>query len=253
MSFHSHTDAISAKLPVMENGAETRGIGEILAEWATTMAQFQTVEQILDRMADYCTELLPVHGVGVLLRNDKGQLEVATANTEAGQVVESLEAELHEGPCTEGMTTGAQVLCPDLEQAADKYPRFVPRALEAGVRSVHAVPMTIRVEQIGSVNVIATEVLALDAAQLATAQLLADVTVSYLGNSRAFQSQTKLANQLQSALDSRIVIEQAKGKLSERQGTSVSEAFEVMRRYARNNGLKLHDVAGAIVRGDLEL
>ena len=237
----------------MTNGGETRGIGEILAEWATTMAEYQTVEQILNRLGDYVTELLPVHGVGVLLRGEKGELEVATANTEAGQIVETLEAELAEGPCTEGMTTGEQIACPDLELVADRYPRFVPRAIEAGVRSIHAIPMTIRVEQIGSLNVIAKEVLSLDAAQMATAQLLADVTVSYLGNSRAFQSQTKLAAQLQAALDSRVVIEQAKGKLSERRGTSVSDAFELMRRYARNNGLKLHDVAGAIVRGDLDL
>ena len=237
----------------MADGGTTRGIGEILAEWAQTMTDYQTVDQILERLGDYCTELLPVHGVGILLRDENGDLAVATANTETGQVVEALEAELREGPCTEGMITGSQIACPDLAQVADRYPRFVPRALEAGVQSIHAVPMTIRVEQVGSLNVIAKEVLALDAAQLATAQLLADVTMSYLGNSRAFSAKSKLADQLQAALDSRVVIEQAKGKLSERRGTDVSTAFEVMRRYARSNGLKLHDVAGAIVRGDLDL
>ena len=231
----------------------TRTIGEILAEWATTMAEFQTPEQILERLGNYCTELLPVHGVGVLLRNEDGDLEVATANTEVGQIVEQLEMDLKEGPCTTALATGAQMVHADLAQAADQYPQFVPRALEAGVQSIHAIPMTSRGETVGSLNVIALEKVDLDGTQIATAQLLADVTVSYIGNSRTFQSQTKLAQQLQAALDSRVVIEQAKGKLSERHGTTVSEAFETMRRYARNKGLKLQAVATDIVNGELKL
>jgi GAF domain-containing protein len=237
----------------MSENAETRQIGEVLAEWSTAMADFESPEQILDRLGNYCTELLGIHGVGVLLKSEKGDLEVATANTEAGKIVEGLEAELREGPCTESLASGEQLHWPDLALAADRYPRFVPKALEAGVRSIHALPMTIRSQVVGSVDIIHLEVLDLDAAQLATAQLLADVTISFIGNSRAFQSQSRLAAQLQSALDTRVIIEQAKGILSERRGTSVSAAFEHMRRYARNNGLKLHDVAGAIVRRDLDL
>lgn len=236
----------------MTNEGATRTIGDILAEWAVSMGEVQTPEQILERLGNYCTELLPVHGVGVLLRNEKGELEVATSNTEVGQVVEQLEADLREGPCTTSLATGEQLVHPDLAEFAQQYPRFVPLALQAGVRSIHAIPMTSRGETVGSLNVIALEVLDLDGTQIATAQLLADVTMSYLGNSRMFQSQSRLASQLQAALDSRVIIEQAKGKLSERHGITVSESFENMRRYARNKGLKLHDVAGAIVRGDLE-
>ena len=217
------------------------------------MADDREPKVILERLGEYCTELLPVHGVGVLLRNPKGGMEVATANTEKGAIVERLEAELGEGPCSDALETGEQIAVPDLEQSVDAYPRFTPRALEAGVRAIHGLPLSVRGEVVGSVDLVATEVLHLGAAELATAQMLADVTVSYLANSRAFAEKSALAEQLQHALDSRIIIEQAKGKVSERLGVTITEAFELLRRYARNNGLKLHDVAAATVRGDLNL
>jgi hypothetical protein len=228
-----------------------RDLGPILAEYAEIMAGESTPAQILERLAGYVTELLPVHGVGVLLREGEGEeLDVATANTEVGQVVEHLEVGLREGPCTESMRTGEQVLAPDLAAAEDRYPRFVPRALEAGVASIHALPMTLRGEQLGALDVIALEPIVLDGAQLATAQMLADVTVSYLANSRALAGRSRLAEQLQSALDSRVVIEQAKGVLAERHGVDVSEAFIRLRTYTRNRGLKLRDVALAVLRDE---
>lgn len=235
-----------------DQGGE-RNIGAVLAEFAQEMAQQRGPLAILERLSDYCTELLPVHGVGVLLRTADGAIEVGTANTKAGQVVEELEAELREGPCTDCLTEGTYLAFPDLAQSVERYPNFTPRALEAGVRSIHGLPMTVRTEQIGALNVIATEVLDLTAVQISTAQLLADVAVSYLANSRAFESTSKLAEQLQHALDSRIVIEQAKGILSERRSVTVNQAFELLRGYARSNHLKLHDVAGAVVRGQLEI
>lgn len=236
-----------------EKTADGRGIGEVLAEFAQVMATEQTPQQILERMGDYCTELLPVHGVGVLLRSAGGGQEVATANTDAGLIVETLEAELGEGPCSDALDTGEQLAVPDLAQAAERWPRFVPRAIEAGVKAIHALPMTVRAETIGSMDVIAMEPLDLTAAQLATAQMLADVTISYIANSRSFAERSQLASQLQFALDSRILIEQAKGILSERKNITVSEAFELLRRHARNNHLKLHGVAEQVVRGDLQL
>ncbi len=237
----------------MADARGSRPIGAVLAEFAQAVAHDDDASAILHRLGDYCTELLPVHGVGILLRTVDGNIEVGTANTEAGQIIEGLEADLHEGPCSECMEIGTYVAVPDLEQAVDRYPRFAPHALEAGVRSIHALPMTVRTEQIGSLNVIAKEPLELTAEQIASAQILADVAVSYVANSRAFASTSKLAEQLQHALDSRIVIEQAKGILSERQQVHVNQAFEVLRSYARSNHLKLHDVAAAVVRGGLTL
>lgn len=230
-----------------------RDLPAILVEYAGVMTEQREPREILERLGDYCTELLPVDGVGALLRDGDGGLVIATANTEAGRIVEALEVDLLEGPCTESMETGEQILVPDLAAAVERYPRFVPSALEAGVQSIHALPMTVRVEQVGSLDLIATRPVNLTAADLAIAQMLSDVTVAYLANTQAFQDVSKLAAQLQHALDSRVVIEQAKGKLSERHGITVSEAFERLRSHARSNGRKLHDVATDLLRGDLEL
>lgn len=233
--------------------APPRSIGAVLAEFATLMVEDSSTEAVLNRLGEYCTELLPVHGVGVLLRSPKGGMDIATANTEAGRIVEILEAELHEGPCTDALESGEQVLAPDLAATADQYPIFTPKALEAGVRSIHGLPLTIRSETIGSMDLIALEPLALDAGHLSTAQLLGDVTVSYLANGRVLAEKTALAEQLQGALDSRVLIEQAKGIIAERRKEPVNDAFETIRRYARSNQLKLRDVAAAIIRGDLDI
>ncbi len=235
-----------------QSARAARDIPTILVEYAGIMAEHRHPREILERLADYCTELLPVDSVGSLLRDTNGGLVIATANTEAGRIAESLEVELGEGPCVESMATGSQIAVPDVAAAFERYPRFAPRALEAGVGAIHALPLTARVEQIGSLDLVAFAPLDLTAAQLATAQMLADVTVAYLANTRAFADATRLAEQLQHALDSRIVIEQAKGKLSERRGITVSEAFEVLRRHARNHGKKLHDIAAAFMRDELE-
>jgi GAF domain-containing protein len=89
-----------------------RDIGAILAEFASQMAEQRSPEEILEQLTDYCTELLPVHGAGILLR-EGDDLRVGTANTEAGRVVEGLEADLGEGPCTDALRSGEQVVVPD--------------------------------------------------------------------------------------------------------------------------------------------
>lgn len=231
----------------------TRDLGAVLADFAKILADDHGPTQVLERLGNYVTELLPVHGVGILLLSSKGGVEVATANTDAGLTVERLEADLGEGPCTECMETGEQVLAPDLAAAAERYPRFVPQALEVGIRSIHALPMTARGEQLGSMDVVATSELHLDADQLATAQVLADVAITYVVNSRTLTERSTLATQLQHALDSRVMIEQAKGVLAERHQLTVTAAFDRMRQYARSNQRKLHDVAAQIVQGELEI
>jgi GAF domain-containing protein len=225
----------------------------VLAEFALLVGGQHTAADVLERLGQYVTELLPVHGVGLLLRGLEGDLEVATANTEAGAVVESLESELGEGPCASAMLEGAVVAVPDLADARDRWPRFVPRALEAGVRAIHAIPLTLRTGHLGSLDLVSLEPCALSAEELAAAQMLGDVAVAYLANSRALEDSSRLAQQLSHALDSRVVVEQAKGVLAERLGCSVDEAFEVLRRHARRHQTKLQQVAERVVAGELRL
>jgi GAF domain-containing protein len=229
------------------------GLAETLRDFARLLSDEHGTADILDALCEYCARLLPVDSVGVLLRDDVGDLQVATASTEIGHKVEQLEVTLRQGPCTTSMQTGLQVLEPDLSAAATRYPDFVPAAIEAGAWSIHGLPLTVRVEQIGALNVIGYQPLELTAQQLSDGQLLADVAVAYLANRRTLDASSELARQLQQALDSRVVIEQAKGKLSERLGVGVNEAFDVLRQHARSRGLKLRDVASAFLAGDLDL
>jgi GAF domain-containing protein len=225
----------------------------VLADFTAVLADDPSADAVLRRLGDQCTELLPVHGVGVLLRTEVGGLEAATASSEAGMAAERLEADLGEGPCSLAVASGEQVLVPDLEAEVERFPRFAPAALEVGIRSVHGLPMTVRSESIGSLNIIALEPLALSADEVAAAQLLADVAIALLANARRLEASETLARQLQTALDSRVLIEQAKGVLSERHGISLQDAFERIRRHARTGRQKVGEVAQGVLRGELEL
>lgn len=231
--------------------ADPRTLAEVLVDFARLMGETPEAESILTALADHCTELLSVDGAGVLLV-EEGRLVVATTNSELGRVVEEAEAELAEGPCTESASTGEQISVPDLEAARDLYPRFAERVLPAGVGGVHALPMFHRSGWIGALNVVTSEPGELDTGQVNTAQLLVEVAISYLANSRAFAEASRTAEQLQGALDSRVVIEQAKGTLAERHGIGLSEAFERLRHHSRTHRVKLREVAAQVVRGELD-
>lgn len=231
---------------------DVRPVEAVLAEFAQIVGREHDANDVLRAVGDYATELLPVHGIGVLLAEDE-QLSVATANTEVGEVIEQLEVELREGPCTRALATGTQVLCPDLREAVDDYPRFAPAALDAGVHAIHALPMTGRQKVVGALDVISREPMTLSTAHLATAQLLADVTIAFLANSKVLEGQQRLASQLQHALDSRVVIEQVKGMLAERHGETPSQAFERLRSHARRNRQSVRAAAEAVLDGQLDL
>jgi transcriptional regulator with GAF, ATPase, and Fis domain len=230
-----------------------RELGEVLAEFAAAMADQPTVEDILCRLGDYCSELLPTDAVGVLLRDMDGGLRVATANDDLGWAVERLEVDLAEGPCTDSLRSGEQILAPDLAAHDERYPTFVPAALEAGARSIHALPMTARMEPVGALDLIARDPVALTANHLTTAQVLADVAIAYLVNTRIYEEKSRLAEQLQEALDSRVLIEQVKGVLAERHGIPLNDAFTRVRTYARQRGLKLRVVAEQVLRQELDV
>ena len=221
-------------------------IADALVAFIGTLTRVHTVEAVFQHLGDHCTELLPAEGVGVLLLEEQS-LTVATANSEVGDIVEALEVELQEGPCVECVRVGHPVLVPDLAAAADRYPRFVPRALEAGAGAIHALPMTGQGELVGSLNIISLQPVELTDSQLSAARMLADVAVSYIFAVRLHEETSALAGQLQNALDTRVVIEQAKGVLAEANGTDVDIAFERLRRHARNHNVKVHDVAAAVV------
>ena len=223
-----------------------------LVDFARSLQDCDSVEAVLQRLGDACRDLLPVAGVGVLLAED-GDLTVATTNSPEGEAVEALEAELAQGPCVQALRSGAVVVERDLREAADRYPAFVPRALECGVQSIHALPLSGRGEMVGAVDIVHREPLDLPAGDVAVAQMLADVAVSYIFAVRLHEQSSRLASQLQRALDTRVVIEQAKGMLAERHGEPVQKAFERLRQRARSTNASVRDVAAQVIDGSLRL
>jgi hypothetical protein len=228
-------------------------VARTLTEFARTLADRGSVAEVFEALADYTTVLLGVDGVGVLLL-EEGSLAVATASTELARGVEHLEAKLAEGPCTDSIRSAAHVLVPDLREALDRYPSFAPQALELGAVGIHGLPLGGRSNlPIGSIDIITTEPLVLTEVGLRTADMLAEVAVSYLVTIRAHEDANQLATQLQTALDSRIVIEQAKGVLAGRHTVTLDDAFERIRGYARQRGIAIRQVAEQIRQGELDL
>jgi len=224
----------------------------VLVAFARDLGSCESAEAVLQHLGDRTCELLSLDGVGVLLADD-GDLDVATTNSELGEAAERLEVELGEGPCIESLRAGAVVPVPDLRRSVDRYPTFAPRALEAGIAAIHGVPLSGRGEMVGVLDLVHGEPRELTAADLAVAQMLADVAVSYIFSVRMHEQSSRLATQLQRALDTRVVIEQAKGMLAERHGEPLPAAFERLRRRARGTNASVRDVAAAVVAGELDL
>ena len=234
------------------NAEPVPSVAEALVDFARGLGSYRTVDDVLGQLGDICTRYLPVDGVGVLLLDDR-ELVVATTNSEVGEKVETLEVELGEGPCVECIRTGHPVLVPDLAQVVDRYPEFAPRAMDAGARAIFGLPLTGRGEMLGSLNIVRTEPGHVPSVELAIAQMLADVSVSYIFAVRMHEEKSRLADQLQSALDSRVIIEQAKGVLAERHGESMDRAFERLRRQARSSQRKLRTVALEVIEDRLQI
>lgn len=229
-----------------------RSAADVLIDFSRHLATHTSVQSVFETLGDYCTELLDVDGIGVLLI-DEGSLSVATTNSPRGDAVERLEVELEEGPCTDCIRSGERVHVPDLS-ADRQYPSFTPRAMDAGARGIHALPLGLNSDHlIGALDIVTVEPRTLTDGEIRMADMLADVAVSYLVAIRAQEESNELASQLRHALDSRTVIEQAKGVLVGRHGIGLDEAFERMRAHSRNNNLRIHDVARRIAAGELDV
>ena len=217
-----------------------------LVELADSLVDDFDVVELLSKLADRCVEVLGVSAAGVMLVAPEGDLRVVASSSEAMRVVELFELQADEGPCMDCYRSGEGVLNENLT-ADGRWPRFAPVAIEAGFRSVHAIPMRLRGSVIGALNLFGVEGGALAAEDLVAGRALADVaTIAILQQRDATESRV-LIDQLNIALTSRVVIEQAKGVLAERAGLSMESAFGAMRQHARNHNLRLADVARSVV------
>jgi transcriptional regulator with GAF, ATPase, and Fis domain len=208
----------------------------------TLVADFDVVD-FLHMLAERSVALLAASAAGVVLADPRGELRVAAASSEKAGVIELFQIQNDQGPCLDCFRTGQPVTAADLTGPGQRWPRFAAAAAQAGFRSVEALPMRLRAEVIGALNLFRVQTGPLDPAELRIGQALADVATIGLLQERSVRRGEVVAEQLQAALNSRVVIEQAKGKLAERLSIGTEQAFGILREYARNNNQRLTDVA----------
>ena len=225
-------------------------LAEVFVEVADTLVDEFDVIEFLQLVSVRTAELLDAAAAGVLLADPHGELQFMAASDEASKYLELFEVQYREGPCLDAFLAGAAVFAPNIAADAERWPMFAPRAVAAGFGSVHAVPMRLRGEVIGALNLFGRRTGSLDDGDLRIVQALVDVATIGLLQERAIRRGEVLTEQLQGALNSRVVIEQAKGALAQLRQVSVDEAFALMRGYARRNGRRLSDVAQAVVSED---
>jgi transcriptional regulator with GAF, ATPase, and Fis domain len=214
----------------------------------TLIADFDVMD-FLHQVTVRCARVLGVAAAGVLLTDQRGSLRVVAASTEQTRLLELLQQQTNEGPCPECFHTGRPVAVADLSTAADRWPRFVAEARQAGFASVHALPMRLRTHVIGALNLFDTEPRTLDDDTIRLGQALADVATIGLLQARAIREREALAEQLQTALNSRTIIEQAKGVIAERRRVDMDQSFALLRAAARASNRRLSDLARAVVDG----
>jgi GAF domain-containing protein len=223
-------------------------LAKVFVEVSDTLVDEFDLVEFLHMLTLRTAEISSAGVVGLVLADRWGTLQFMAASREDAKLLELFQLQNDEGPCLDAFRTGTAVINTDLRREAGRWPRFAPHATEAGFRSVHAFPLRLRSEVIGALNVFgAADGSRLDAEDVPLVQALADVASIALLQERAVRQGQVLSEQLQGALNSRVVIEQAKGAIAQARGISVDEAFTLLRAYARANNRRLGDVAQAVV------
>jgi len=218
-----------------------------LVDMADTLVGDFDVIDLLTGLADRCVNLLSVSAAGVMLTSSEGDLRPVASSTEAMRLLELLELQGQEGPCLDAFRTGERIADENLEAGAGRWPIFTTAAVEAGFTSVLAVPLRLRDTTIGALNLLNVKPNPMSEDDVIVAQAFADLATISILQHRAASEHQRVNEQLTQALSSRVVIEQAKGVIAERTGVDITEAFSRLRHHARNNNLRLTDVAQAVI------
>jgi GAF domain-containing protein len=238
----------------MENGDDWAAeLAQVFAELAGALANGYDVVELLDRLVQHCVYLLAVDAAGLVLADAGGALKVMAATSEQARFLEVLQLHDDSGPCLDCHRTGQPVNVDDLTAEAGRWPGLADTAQHDGYRGVHAVPLRLQEQTLGAMNLFNIEPGGLSGTDRSIAQALAEVATVAILSQRTIRHSSNVAEQLQTALDSRVVIEQAKGVLAHQGGLAMADAFAVLRRYARRNNRRITDCARAVVDSTLTL
>jgi GAF domain-containing protein len=223
-------------------------LSETFVELTDTMVADFDVIDFLHVLTTRSVDLLDVSAAGLLLADPRGELRVVAASSEAARVLELFQLQSDQGPCLDCFRSGRPVTSTALS-TDQRWPEFAAAAGEAGFAAVQALPMRLRDQVIGALNLFRITPGTFDPASVRVGQALADVATIGLLHERSMRRSDTLNEQLQTALNSRVVIEQAKGKLAERLGIDTDQAFTLLRDQARNRNQRLSDLARSFVNG----
>jgi GAF domain-containing protein len=237
----------------MASETRERRLTSAFVTLADTLVAGYDVVDLLQTLVDTCADLLDASAAGILLADRNGELAVVASTSEKSMLVETMQLSSGAGPCVECFTTGAAVTVGDIAELGDRWSGFGQAAMEQGFRSVHAVPLRLRGSVIGTLNLFHASPGALSEEDMSVAQGLADVATIGILQERAIREADIAKNQLQHALDSRVLIEQAKGVIAYTRDVDMDAAFRTLRDYSRSNNLNLRDVAERVVNRTLTL
>ncbi|MET0698849.1 MAG: GAF and ANTAR domain-containing protein [Mycobacterium sp.] len=215
----------------------------------TLVADYDAVE-LTQQLIDSSMKLLPIAAAGIVLGDAQGALHVFATSSQQTRLLELLQVQADNGPCLCAYRTGEPVLVDDVSVEPQRWSAFAKRAIEYGFHSVSALPLQLRGERVGALNLFRTEVGTLNPADVAVGQALADVAAIGILHQRLMTHSELVNKQLQTALNSRVIIEQAKGVLAERGAIDMHVAFTLLRAHARKNQQRLADLARAVVAGE---
>ncbi len=224
---------------------ETRVLNAVVSLVDSLLDDFDVVD-LLTGLTERCAELLDIEAAGILLADPLQQLRLLAATSEQARELELFQLQADQGPCLDCYATGQPVSVADLRAATERWPRFVPAAIEAGFASVHAVPMRAAGIVLGALNLFGSLPGGLTEADLLVAQTLAHIACVAILQEHAPTPATVMP-QLRSALANRVIVEQAKGFLREVLDVSIEEAFRLLRTYARAQGEHLTDVSRRLI------
>jgi hypothetical protein len=225
---------------------------QTLVQLANNLVDDFDVIDVLTTLSDRCVDILDVDAAGVMLADGAGDLQVVASSSEGIRILELFELQANQGPGVDCYRTGEPIVNEELSAVGGRWPAFTLRAVRAGFRSVHALPMRFRGRSVGALNLLRIDTGSLRPTDVVAVQFLADVaTIAITQNHTALGAQV-LSGQLNQAIYGRIVIEQAKGVISEATGLDLDRAFQQLRRYARTHDIKLAELSVHIANGTID-
>jgi GAF domain-containing protein len=220
---------------------------QVFVELADTLVDEFDALDFLSTLTERSVELLHADAAGVILSDLRGTLHVVATTSDQAQLLELFELQNDEGPCLDCFNSGRPVVNVGLSEAGSRWPRFSAAAAAVGFQSAHAIPLRLRDTVVGAMNLFCVGAGALSDEDVALGQALSDIATIGLLQERAVRQSGLIAEQLQTALNSRILIEQAKGVLLASAGVDVDQAFKLMRGYSRHNNQPMKTVARSVI------